>query len=401
MKKALIIFITGLLIISVIGVNALNIDKKQIISKYEPYETSKTKENGYTHTVLVGVATSQNCYPCDYMNTFMYSLYNNATHDFHYVDMIVYDEDGNVLNSWADYWAKRYNILKQPTLVFDGGYKIHIGYQSLNNIPAYIDECGNRDIWDITADMTVLWLGEATIQIDINIQNDENEDYSFYLRTFVLEKNSRYKTYFNHFYHHGFLDFAIFGNTKTIPPGGTYSISEIWNGNEHEDGHGNDFGDILRGNIKVITGIYRGNTPIHYIDQTIAATPIDGDMPQKPKKPSGPNIGSEGINYTYSTSTIDPQGEKVYYWFNWGDGSNSGWIGPFDSGATIEASHTWTTSNSFDIKVKAKDIQGHESVWSDSLKVKIPRNRYFYNSIFLQLLEKCLLLQKTFIFLLK
>jgi len=212
MKKALSIFIIGLLIIAVIGANALNVDKKQINSDNQHHELKNTDEGGYTHTILVAVATSQNCYPCDYMNTFMYSLFNNDTHDFHYVDMIVYDKNGNILNSWADYWAKRHNIYKQPSLIFDGGYKKHTGYQGLDDIPENIVACGNRDVWDITADMTVLWFGDATIQIDIDIQNNENEEYSFYLRTFVTEKNSRYQTYFNNFYHYGFLDFAIFGN---------------------------------------------------------------------------------------------------------------------------------------------------------------------------------------------
>ena len=121
----------------------------------------------------------------------------------------------------------------------------------------------------------------------------------------------------------------------------------------------------------------------------------------EPEKPSGPSTGSEGTKYTYSTSTIDPQGDKVYYWFNWGDGSNSGWIGPIDSGDAIEASHTWTSSRFFEIKVKAKDIQGHKSVWSDSLEVKIPRFKLSNNSKFNHLLEEYIMLQKVFFYLFK
>ena len=398
MKKLLLSLIFGILIISVIGANAIFLYNENIDSIDQNINFEKNEKKAYSHFVLIGVATSQNCYPCDYMNSFIYSLYNNETHDFHYVDMIVYDKVGNILNSWADYWAKRYNIYKQPTLVFDGGYRKHTGYQSLDNIPAYIDQCGNRDVWDITADMTVLWLGDATMQIDINIENNENEDYSFYLRTFVTEENSRYKTYFNNIYHYGFLDFAIFSNSLSIPAGGSYSISEIWNGNEHEDGNGNDFGNINKNNIKIITGIYRGDTPSHHIDQTIAATPIDGEMPNKPSRPSGPNIGNVGTQYTFSTSTTDPQGEKVYYWYDWGDGNNSGWIGPLESGATVSASHTWTTTSSFDIKVRAKDISGHEGLWSDPLKIRIPRNRALYDSIIPKLIQIYKLIQNYLIF---
>ena len=385
MKNAIISFIIGFLIISLSGISAINIEKinGNNISQYP--EENKISKKTYSHSVLVGVATSQNCYPCDYMNSFIYSLYNNETHDFHYVDMIIYDKNGNILNSWADYWAERHNILKQPTLIFDGGYKKHIGYKNLENIPAYIDECGSRDVWDLNAEMSVLWVGDATIQIDINIENHENEEYKFYLRTFVTEKNSRYRTYFNNIYHYGFLDFAIFGNPESIPAGGTYSITEIWNGNEHEDGNGNDFGDINKNNIKIITGIYRGNTPSHYIDQTIAATPIEGEMPNKPIRPSGPNIGKIGIEYNFSTSTTDPQGEKVYYLFDWGDGEDSGWIGPVESGTSVQSGHIWRTSRSFDVKVKAKDASGYESVWSDSSKIRIPREKAISLTLFLRI----------------
>ncbi len=393
MKKAVSIFVIGLFIIGGLGVNALYNEKMNNL-KFMGGEKKTTEGNMYTHTVLVGVATSQNCAPCDYMNTFMYSLHNNETHDFHYVDMIVFDYEGNILNSWANYWVKRYNIYKQPSLVFDGAYKKHTGYQSLDDITNNIEECGNRNVWDITADMTVFWLGDATIKIDIYIQNNEDKEYSFYLRTFVTEKYSRYQTYFKHSYHYGFLDFAIFGDSITIPPESSYYISEIWNGNEHKDGHGNDFGNIKKNNIKVITGIYRGNTPSHYIDQTLAAAPISGDMPDKPRKPSGPSRGSPGIDYTFTTYSFDPQGEKIYYWFVWGDGSNTGWLGPFNSGKTVHANHSWINTGSFNIKVKAKDTEGHESVWSDQVSVKIPRNRSVYNSIFFQLLEQFPILQK-------
>lgn len=351
---------------------------------------SNDEGGGYTHTVLVGVATSQNCAPCDYMNTFMYDLYNDHTYDFHYVDMIVYDHDGNVLNSWAKFWAKRYYVYKQPSLVFDGGYKIHIGYQSLDQILEKIEECGNRDVWDITADMTVLWMGNATIQIGISIKNNENEDYKFYLRIFVTERNSRYTTYFNQWYHYGFLDFVIFGNTITVSPGDTYITAEIWNGNEHEDGHGKDFGDIEKDNIKIIMGIYRGDAGSRCLDQTLAATADTGLMPYKPDRPSGRRNGKVGIEYKYKSRTTDPQGDYIYYLFDWGDGNKSGWLGPYASGNSVEESYLWTEKSNFEIKVKAKDTNGHESIWSDPLPISIPRarNKLLPNTFLLRLIER-------------
>jgi hypothetical protein len=68
---------------------------------------------------------------------------------------------------------------------------------------------------------------------------------------------------------------------------------------------------------------------------------------------------------------VDPDGDDILYMFDWGDGTNSGWLGPYASGITITASHKWTSSGIYLVKVKAKDIYGSESGWSDSLTVII------------------------------
>ncbi|HIH28993.1 MAG TPA: hypothetical protein HA260_04220, partial [Thermoplasmata archaeon] len=65
---------------------------------------------------------------------------------------------------------------------------------------------------------------------------------------------------------------------------------------------------------------------------------------------------------------------QIYYLFDWGDGSNSGWLGPFDSGVTGVASHIWTTLGTFNVKVKARDVWGAGSFWSDALVVTITDN---------------------------
>jgi hypothetical protein len=94
--------------------------------------------------------------------------------------------------------------------------------------------------------------------------------------------------------------------------------------------------------------------------------------PNKPNKPSGTASGKINTLYTYTTSTTDPNGDQVYYNWSWGDGNYSGWLGPFASGATASADHKWTVKKSYELKVKAKDPSGNESVWSDPLQVSMP-----------------------------
>jgi hypothetical protein len=98
---------------------------------------------------------------------------------------------------------------------------------------------------------------------------------------------------------------------------------------------------------------------------------------------TGPSRGIVGTSYNFSTCTIDLDNDTVFFWFDWGDGNNSGWLGPYNSGVTINTTHKWTIKGSYGIKVKAKDIYGKESSWSDPLPITIP---YSYKPI-LQFLE--------------
>ena len=87
--------------------------------------------------------------------------------------------------------------------------------------------------------------------------------------------------------------------------------------------------------------------------------------PETPQRPDGPSEGAIGIEYTFSTSTTDPEGEQVFYKWEWDDGPSSDWLGPYDSGATVYASYTWTEAGMYEVRVKAKDIYNRESDWSN------------------------------------
>jgi len=96
-----------------------------------------------------------------------------------------------------------------------------------------------------------------------------------------------------------------------------------------------------------------------------------GLPPDTPQRPDGPTEGIIDIEYIFSTNTTDPEGDQVYYQWDWGGGTLSDWLGPFDSGATAPASHTWTGSGEYNIMVKVKDIYNAESNWSDPLTIYI------------------------------
>ena len=105
----------------------------------------------------------------------------------------------------------------------------------------------------------------------------------------------------------------------------------------------------------------------------------DPGAPNKPQKPQGPTSGNAGNSYTYSTSTTDVEGQDIYYLFSWGDGSDSGWLGPYPSGDTVTSSKTWNSKGAYSVKVKAKDTEEHVSSWSDSLSVIITKSKSVNN----------------------
>ncbi len=100
---------------------------------------------------------------------------------------------------------------------------------------------------------------------------------------------------------------------------------------------------------------------------------LQNHPPEKPSKPVGPTSGMVNQSYTYSSFTTDLDNDEIYYLFDWGDGNNSGWIGPYKSGEKCSASHIWKSMGNYIIRVKAKDVHGEESEWSDGLPISMPK----------------------------
>jgi len=115
----------------------------------------------------------------------------------------------------------------------------------------------------------------------------------------------------------------------------------------------------------------------------------ESQAPVKPEDLDGPTSGKINEDHTYTASTTDPDsGDELYYLFDWGNGEFSGWVGPYDSGDTAEATYSWSEQGDYEIKVKAKDDHGVQSEWSDPLPITMPKNNAFMNSILFQILEK-------------
>jgi parallel beta-helix repeat protein len=99
---------------------------------------------------------------------------------------------------------------------------------------------------------------------------------------------------------------------------------------------------------------------------------------QPPNKPTitGTINGKIGERYEYKFSAIDPENDKLYFYIEWGDNTNTGWLGPYNSGEENTKSHIWSDVDNYTIRIKAKDIKGAESDLS-TLEVTMPQVNNF------------------------
>jgi hypothetical protein len=107
------------------------------------------------------------------------------------------------------------------------------------------------------------------------------------------------------------------------------------------------------------------------------------DPPYAPQI-DGTNKGKAGEEYEYTFTVEDPEGEDISLKVDWGDGNVTDWIGPVNSGDTIELKHTWQVEDQYTIKAWAKD-HPYEQIGPVKEKVvKMPIVKTTVHSFFLQ-----------------
>jgi hypothetical protein len=93
--------------------------------------------------------------------------------------------------------------------------------------------------------------------------------------------------------------------------------------------------------------------------------------PPSPPHIYGPTEGIRHVSYTFYTDAItDPNGDMLYFMWDWGDGNITGWLGPYPSGQPITGSHSWTYAGKYGIRGRIK-TSGGTSNWSAALNITI------------------------------
>jgi len=111
------------------------------------------------------------------------------------------------------------------------------------------------------------------------------------------------------------------------------------------------------------------------VDDIVLAVLVPAGPPQTetistPNTPSGPLTGVVQTSYSFTTGGSSSNlGDLFQYLFDWGDGTNSGWL-PV---GTTSASHSWTSPGTYLVKAQAR-CAAHNSIvssWSEAFSAKI------------------------------
>ena len=185
---------------------------------------------------------------------------------------------------------------------------------------------------------------------------------------FAVIMNARYGWFWSHStdgdsqrFHREYLD-AVFGE----------GIPEI--GRANSDSKEDNLPIIGRSCIRWV--YYEANL---FGDPSLRFYEYENNPPITPNI-NGPPNGKVGVEYEYCIDPfVDPDGDSVYVYWEWGDGEYNDWDGPYNSGEEICASHTWDEEGTYVIRAKLRDEFGAESDWGE-LQVTMPRNKNLYKS---------------------
>lgn len=93
--------------------------------------------------------------------------------------------------------------------------------------------------------------------------------------------------------------------------------------------------------------------------------------PPEPPTITGQTNGKAGVVYEYTFVSIDPEGDNVSYYIDWGDKCGGFWIDPHPSGVSAKANHGFVFEGTYTINALAVDSYGAESSWGQ-LEVTMP-----------------------------
>jgi len=245
---------------------------------------SNIVNENFSHTVFVEEGTDTWCPYCPAMANALNNVYSSGDYPFYFVALVALS--GEHQESYHRL-INELNLQGYPSAFFDGGKRVVLGGVSNENVyKSNIASCGRLDVHELDFTVSLEWMGNGELGIDISITNNEE--------------------FFN-------------------------------------------------------------------------------SPPEKPTI-TGPTSAKYGEEYTYEITAIDPDDNDIYYYIDFGDGTEEIIKGPYGSGKTTRVKHTWENSGTYTIKVKSRDTYDEKSDWV-TLEVSMPKNKFYINTPFIRFIE--------------
>jgi thiol-disulfide isomerase/thioredoxin len=269
-----------------------------------------------THTPLAEFGTATWCGYCKYAHAALKNVYAGTQHDFYYISFVTDKNSYALQRTHTDY-----NVYGYPTVWFDGGDEVVVGAGSTSsaesNYNAALTSCENRAVYDVDVQLNVQWLGSATMNVAVSVDNNEASQYNGRVRVYVTEKVSSMGWYDTNGYPYtfAFLNYA-FNQPVSIAAGGSWSDSTTWNGNDY------GFGTITHDNIMVIAAVFNDDWhqgysyppsgypfDAYYCDDSLGMEPtLDSEPPVIWSTAACPPIKVEGHEVNISAIITDNTG---------------------------------------------------------------------------------------------
>ncbi len=189
-------------------------------------------------------------------------------------------------------------------------------------------------------------------------------DYPMYYVALVNDKNPLAAARINQFNLYGFPTVYFDGGHGTVVGSGDFNETSYRNAIEAAGGRAGvpDLDMTLETE-------WVGTNEIK-----VTVTIINQDN-KAPDTPGTLNIEQDtlaaGETAEFETYAADPDGNDVYFMFDYGNGEASGWIGPYASNSLCVHTYNYPSAGDYEVMVKARDEFDAESQWTASLPVSI------------------------------
>jgi len=71
---------------------------------------------------------------------------------------------------------------------------------------------------------------------------------------------------------------------------------------------------------------------------------------------TGPDIGEINEELEFTFKVTDPEEDEMQAYIDWGDGTNTGWFGSYQSGDQFTKTHKYSDNGKFEIKAQVEDV---------------------------------------------